>query len=41
MSDLLGVPWKTDMDIPYIYTFAEGGYAKDNPGEMVKSFVNS
>ena len=37
LSDLLGVPWKTDIDIPYIYTFAESGYAKDNPGDMVKS----
>ena len=37
LSDLLGVPWKADIDISYIYTFAESGYAKDNPGDMVKS----
>lgn len=37
LSDLLGVSWKTDIDIPYIYTFAESGYAKSTPGDMVKS----
>ncbi|KAL8794624.1 MAG: hypothetical protein Q9195_002820 [Heterodermia aff. obscurata] len=39
LSDLLGVQWKIDIDFPYIYTFAESGYAKDNPGGMAKSYV--
>ena len=37
--DLLGVPWKIDIDVPYIYKFAESEYAKDNPGDTIKSYV--
>jgi len=37
ISDLLGVSWKTDIDVAYIFTFAESEYSKTNPGDMIKS----
>ncbi|KAL8820735.1 MAG: hypothetical protein Q9191_007454 [Dirinaria sp. TL-2023a] len=39
ISDLLGETWKTDIDPAYLYTFAESGYSKDNPGDMIKSYI--
>ncbi len=40
ISALLGVPWKTDIDVAYIYSFAESGYPKDIGG-TIKASVNS
>ncbi|KAL8693453.1 MAG: hypothetical protein Q9218_001724 [Villophora microphyllina] len=39
LSKLLGVPWKVDIDASYIYQYAQSNYSKDNPGDMIKSYV--
>ena len=40
-SSLLGVPWSFPVDYSTIWSYAEDGYAKQNPGDLVSSYASS
>lgn len=39
LSDLLGAPWKIDINLPQVCAYAQDGYAKESPGSMIASYV--
>ncbi|KAL6691755.1 hypothetical protein J3F84DRAFT_352048 [Trichoderma pleuroticola] len=39
LSDLLGAPWKIDINLPQVYAYAQDGYAKESPGSMIASYI--
>ena len=35
----MGVPWSAPIDIPMVFSYATAGFAKENTGQMLATYV--